>query len=245
MATSQSGTHILIIDDDEKIRLLLRRCLEPEGFQVSEAATRDEALNCLSGQPVGLVTLDLNLGKDDGLVLAREIRSRSEVPIIMVTGKGDTIDRVVGLELGADDYITKPFHVRELLARVRTVLRRSEKAENAEDRADSSGNKRYKFDGWTADFDKLEVVNPDGQQCELTTTELNLLQVFVTRANRVLSRDHLMDILKGSEWTANDRSIDNQIARLRKKIEQDPANPLYLKTVRGAGYKFTASVKTV
>lgn len=245
MATPQSGTHILVIDDDEKIRLLLRRCLEPEGFEVSEAATRDEALKCLSSHPVALVTLDLNLGKDDGLVLAREIRGHSEVPIIMVTGKGDTIDRVVGLELGADDYITKPFHIRELLARVRTVLRRFEKTPNSTDTSLVCGDNCYEFDGWVADFDKLEVLNPDGQQCNLTTADLNLLQVFVTRVNRVLSRDQLMDILKGNQWSANDRTIDNQIARLRKKIEQDPANPVYLKTIRGAGYKFTANVKSV
>ncbi len=245
MVTPQSGTHILVIDDDEKVRLLLRRCLEPEGFEVSEAATHNEALKCLSSHPVGLVTLDLNLGKDDGLVLAREIRRNSEVPIIMVTGKGDTIDRVVGLELGADDYITKPFHIRELLARVRTVLRRFEKTPNSEDTSVGCGDNCYKFDGWLADFDKLEVLDPDGQKCDLTTAELNLLQVFVTRVNRVLSRDQLMDILKGNQWSANDRTIDNQIARLRKKIEPDPANPVYLKTVRGAGYKFTASVKSV
>lgn len=244
MVTPQSGTHILVIDDDEKVRLLLRRCLEPEGFEVSEAANRDEALKCLSGHPVGLITLDLNLGKDDGLMLAREIRGHSEVPIIMVTGKGDTIDRVVGLELGADDYITKPFHLRELLARVRTVLRRFEKTSNSSEISLDGGNNCYEFDGWLADFDKLEVLDPDGRQCDLTTAELNLLQVFVTRVNRVLSRDQLMDFLKGNQWSSNDRTIDNQIARLRKKIEPDPANPVYLKTVRGAGYKFTANVKS-
>jgi len=243
MTVSRSGTHILVIDDDEKIRLLLRRCLEPEGFEVSEAANRDEALKCLSSYPVGLITLDLNLGKDDGLVLAREIRGQSDVPIIMVTGKGDTIDRVVGLELGADDYITKPFHLRELLARVRTVLRRFDKPTGSKGDQIEGSNNRYSFDGWIADFDKLEVHGPDGQPCDLTTADLNLLKVFVTRANRVLNRDQLMDLLKGSQWSANDRSIDNQIARLRKKIEMDPANPAYLKTVRGAGYKFTADVK--
>lgn len=245
MTETRSGTHILIIDDDEKIRLLLRRCLEPEGFEVSEAANRDEALKCLSSYPVELITLDLNLGKDDGLMLAREIRGQSEVPIIMVTGKGDTIDRVVGLELGADDYITKPFHLRELLARVRTVLRRFDKpAKSTSDQVECNKN-RYKFDGWIADFDKLEVHSPDGQQCDLTTADLNLLKVFVTRANRVLNRDQLMDLLNGSQWNANDRSIDNQISRLRKKIEIDSANPEYLKTVRGAGYKFTADVESV
>jgi len=244
MISTAPGTHILIVDDDEKIRLLLRRCFEPEGFEVSEASNSEEALSCLANQSIELVTLDLNLGRDDGLILAREIRSRSEVPIVMVTGKGDTIDQVVGLELGADDYITKPFHLREMLARVRAVLRRTSGKEKSIDAVSNSSDRRYKFDGWVADFDKLELNNPDGQPCNLTPSELSLLEVFVKRANRVLTRDQIMDLLKGNEWSANDRSIDNQIARIRKKIEADPANPVYLKTVRGAGYKFTVDVKS-
>lgn len=243
MNASEDANHILIVDDDPKIRLLLRRCFEPEGYLVSEAESRQEVISQLSEHEFSLVTLDLNLGQDDGLTVARDIRDRCDVPIIMVTGKGDMVDRVVGLELGADDYIAKPFHVREVLARVRSVLRRSQATSQIQNATEPQACARYLFDGWVADFTRLELRNPDGSPCDLTTSELQLLEVFVQRPNRVLTRDQLMDLLKGQDWNANDRSIDNQIARLRKKIEVDPKNPKYLKTVRGLGYNFTAEVK--
>lgn len=238
----ECAAHILIVDDDPKIRLLLRRCFEPEGYRVSEAENREEVIGQLAEQDFSLITLDLNLGRDDGLAVARDIRERSDVPIIMVTGKGDMVDRVVGLEIGADDYIAKPFHVREVLARVRSVLRRSQATSQVQKAAEQTAAGRYGFDGWVADFTRLELQKPDGGPCDLTTSELQLLEVFVKRPNRVLTRDQLMDLLKGQDWNANDRSIDNQIARLRKKIEADPKNPKYLKTVRGLGYNFTAGV---
>ncbi len=237
--------HILIVDDDPKVRLLLRRCFEPEGYRVSEAENRAGVIDHLSKHDFSLVTLDLNLGRDDGLTVARDIRERSDVPIIMVTGKGDMVDRVVGLELGADDYIAKPFHVREVLARVRSVLRRSNARPQTVDTNETKSSDSYRFDGWVADFSRLELKTPDDVRCELTSSELQLLEVFVQRPNRVLSRDQLMDLLKGQDWSANDRSIDNQVARLRKKIEADPKNPKYLKTVRGLGYNFTADVKRI
>lgn len=242
MNRSDGNAHILIVDDDPKIRRLLRRCFEPEGYSVSEAENRDDVIFHLSKHEFDLITLDLNLGSDDGLAVARDIRERSNVPIIMVTGKGDMVDRVVGLEVGADDYIAKPFHIREVLARVRSVLRRSQATSKAHKASDNQAAERYKFDGWVADFTRLELQNPDGSPCDLTTSELQLLEIFVRRPNRVLTRDQLMDLLKGHDWNANDRSIDNQIARLRKKIEADPKNPKYLKTVRGLGYNFTAEV---
>ena len=190
-----------------------------------------------------LVTLDLTLGDENGLETARHIRSRSDVPIIMVTGKGDTIDRVIGLELGADDYIAKPFHPREVLARVRSVMRRTqsigEKAPAQQDAAEV-----YRFASWEVDFVRLELRSGEGDLCELTTGELRLLEVLVKHANRVLSRDQLMDLVRGVDWSPLDRSIDNQIARLRKKIEPDPENPQLIKTVRGVGYKFVAKVET-
>lgn len=193
---------------------------------------------------VDLVTLDLSLGDDDGLEIARDIRSSSDTPIIMVTGKGETIDRVVGLEIGADDYIAKPFHLREVLARVRSVIRRTggRKEAAASGRAASD---RYRFPGWEADFSKLELRADGGEPCDLTTGELKLLEVFVKHANRVLSRDQIMDMLNGHDWSPLDRSIDNQVVRLRKKIEPDPANPCLIKTVRGAGYKFVADVERI
>ena len=238
-----SATHILVVDDDAQVRRLLRRCFEEEGYRVSEAADGD-AVRRQPLDDVGLITLDLNLKGEDGLQVAREVRARSDVPIVMVTGKGDTIDRVVGLELGADDYIAKPFHLREVLARVKTVLRRSGPREAPAPATNGNGNgTRYRFDAWTADFSRMEIAHDDGAPRTLTTGEMRLLEVFVTHANRVLSRDQLMDLLKGHDSAPFDRSIDNQIARLRKKIEVDPKKPGLIRTVHGAGYKFTAEVK--
>jgi DNA-binding response OmpR family regulator len=165
------------------------------------------------------------------------------VPIIMVTGKGDMVDRVVGLELGADDYISKPFHIREVLARVRTVLRRA-KLDPAESRRVEMADKErvYRFAGWHLDIPKRELKTPQGDLCPLTTAEFDLLTVFVQRPHRVLSRDQIMEQLKGYNWAAHDRAVDTQVARLRKKLEGESACPTLIKTVRGAGYCFTAEV---
>jgi DNA-binding response OmpR family regulator len=232
------GGHILVVDDDPKVRTLLRRCLEGEGFGVSEAKDGAELNACLEKQPVALITLDLNLGKENGLDLAREVRKTHNVPIIMLTGKGDAIDRVVGLELGADDYLAKPFELRELIARVRAVLRRAGTAGQP-----VSPGQRYAFKGWVFDLDDRSLEREGGGAQELTTSEFNLLEAFVKRPHRVLSRDEIMDLIKGHDWSPLDRSIDNLIARLRKKIEQDPDHPSLIKTVRGVGYAFTADVK--
>ena len=233
------------MEDDAKVRLLLRRCLESDGYNVVEAATGDELEQfLLSGTP-DLITLDLQLGHENGLSLAAKIRSTSDVPIIMVTGKGETIDKIVGLEMGADDYITKPFHVREVLARVRTVLRRARITDvsthtNPHMKADAA--EVLVFDGWTVKPQSMELFGPDGTQCEISTVDFKLLMVFLQNPRRVLSRDRIMDLTKGYEWTPNDRTIDNQVARLRKKIEEDPAMPRLIKTVRGIGYMFTRKV---
>jgi DNA-binding response OmpR family regulator len=233
-----SGGHILVVDDDPKVRKLLRRCLEGEGFGVSEAKDGAELNACLEKQAVALITLDLNLGKENGLDLAREIRKERNVPIIMLTGKGDAIDRVVGLELGADDYLAKPFELRELVARVRAVLRRAGATEPS-----APPGQRYAFQGWVFDLDSRSLEREGGGAVELTTSEFNLLEVFVKRPRRALSRDEIMDLLKGHDWSPLDRSIDNLVARLRKKIEPDPDHPRLVKTVRGVGYTFAADVK--
>src|SRR5262245_50957596 len=167
-------SHILIVEDDAKVRLLLRRCFEGEGYRVTEAVSGAEAVKLLGAGSFDLVTLDLNLPDGDGLTVGREIRARSEVPIIMVTGKGDTIDRVVGLELGADDYIAKPFHVREVLARVRAVLRRTAARPEAGDAV--ANGERLTFEGWVLDVAKRELTSPAGESCELTTSEFDLLK---------------------------------------------------------------------
>jgi two-component system, OmpR family, response regulator len=234
-----SGGHILVVDDDPKVRTLLRRCLEGEGFAVSDAKDSMEARVCLAKHPVLLITLDLNLGKENGLDLAREIRKDRNIPIIMLTGKGDAIDRVVGLELGADDYLAKPFELRELVARIRAVLRRA--APNAP-QATASGQ-RYAFEGWVLDINGRSLKKGNDQELDLTTSEFNLLEAFAKRPHRVLSRDDIMDVLKGHDWSPLDRSIDNLVARLRKKVEKDPDRPTLIKTVRGVGYTFTADVE--
>jgi DNA-binding response OmpR family regulator len=237
MSTGRTG-HILVVDDDPKVRTLLRRCLEGEGFAVSEAADGAGLSACLDRQPVSLITLDLNLGKENGLDLARDIRKEHNIPIIMLTGKGDAIDRVVGLEVGADDYLAKPFELRELVARIRAVLRRATPAGTA-----GPSGRRYTFDGWVFDADRRTLQRDGGKDQELTTSEFNLLEAFVKRPHRVLSRDDIMDLLKGHDWSPLDRSIDNLVARLRKKVESDPERPSLIKTVRGAGYVFTANVE--
>lgn len=243
---------ILVVEDDPKIRALLRNVLEGEGFAVVEAATGSDALQALQNSTIQLITLDIHLGADSGLEVARTIRQSSRVPIIMVSGKNDVIDRVVGLEIGADDYITKPFHVREVVARIRSVLRRAEDSKGYEDascarplRECKEASAHYCFDGLTAVPERLELMDRDGEDCRLTSGDFKLLNVFLERPKRVLSRDQLMDLTGGIEWSPLDRTIDNQVARLRKKIERDPSNPKLIKTVRGVGYVFTCDVHSV
>lgn len=245
---------ILVVEDDKKISTLLRNVLEEEGFAVREADSAAGLLETISTTKVDLITLDIHLGKDNGLELAREIRRHSRVPIVMVTGKGDVIDRVVGLELGADDYITKPFHIREVVARIRSVLRRAEQAPvdgtisaNAGCQCqpkveDSSG---FAFDGMMAIPDRLELKDRLGGECALTSGDYRLLMVFLERPKRVLSRDQLMDLIGGQSWSPLDRTIDNQVARLRKKIERNPSDPTVIKTVRGVGYMLACDVEVV
>ena len=234
--------HILIVDDDASIRKMLRRSLEDEGYRVSEAADAEATHRSMAAADIDLITLDLNLGSSDGLTVAREIRQKSNVPIIMITGKGDIIDRIVGLEIGADDYVAKPFHLREVLARVRSVLRRREAKGEAIVAAPGVEEGKFGFDGWVLNISRRELEAADGSLCALTTGEFELLAMFVARPNRVLTRDQIMDFIKGNDWSPSDRSIDNQIARLRKKIELDPAAPRVIKTVRGVGYSFSVKV---
>ncbi|AXI45253.1 DNA-binding response regulator [Sulfitobacter sp. SK012] len=237
---------ILVVDDDPKIRTLLRNVMEDEGFLVLEAEGAHDAMAHMSTRAISLVTLDIHLGTDNGIELARDIRRTSNVPIIMVTGKDDVIDRVVGLEVGADDYITKPFHVREVIARVRSVLRRTgDVAPPVETIASSAPrqNAHLSFDGMVAIPDQFELIDRSGSDCGLTSGDFKLLVIFLERPKRVLSRDQLMNLIGGPEWSPLDRVIDNQIARLRKKVERDPSDPKLIKTVRGVGYTFACDVR--
>jgi DNA-binding response OmpR family regulator len=237
--------HIAVVDDDPKIRAILRKCFEHEGYRVSEAATGADLYALLESQRIDLITLDLGLAYEDGLDVARQVRARSQIPIVMVTGKGDVVDRVVGLEIGADDYISKPFHLREVLARIRTVLRRSKTspAEAAPPQEARPHQPEYQFEGWGFDPVKRELRTPSGTLCDLTTAEFDLLALFVKRSGQVLERDTIMTLLKGQDWAANDRAIDTMVARLRKKIGDDSPSRSLIKTVRGIGYQFAAKVR--
>jgi two-component system OmpR family response regulator len=240
MANTSVVATILIVDDDPAVRRLLVDCLVPEGFAVVEAASGAQMQKELAARRFDLITLDLNLAGDDGLKLARDVRARQNIPIVMITGKSDPIDRVVGLELGADDYIAKPFHMREVLARIRAVLRRYQPAAAGGQQA----AERYLIEGRLLDIGRRELKDPAGAIVELTTTEFELLLALVRAPGRVLSRDQIMDQLKGQEWSPLDRSIDSMVARLRRKIEPDNETPKLIKTVRGVGYVFAGRVES-
>jgi two-component system, OmpR family, response regulator len=244
MPHAEDAPHILVVDDEDAVRTLLRECFELEGFQVSEARDGQElAAHIAAGAP-DLITLDLKLGGENGLELARKIRETRNVPIVMITGKSDMIDRVVGLELGADDYIGKPFHVREVLARVRAVLRRYQGVPTVTETPTIAGE-CYAFGDWRLDLPRRELKSFAGAVQDLTTAEFNMLEMFVKRPARVLSRDNIMDLLKGHEWSPFDRSIDALVVRVRRKIEHEPDVPRMIKTVRSVGYVFAAEVKKV
>ncbi|MBE0413999.1 response regulator [Yoonia sp.] len=238
-----SDKTILIVDDDPKVRKTLRMTLQTDGYIVVEADDTASTLAAISAHKIDLVTLDLQLQVDDGFDIARQIRSFSQVPIIMLTGKGDVIDRVVGLELGADDYIIKPFHLREVLARVKSVLRRGRDAPST-DQQGAPPTEMLWFDGMQARLEQYELIGRDGNLVDLTSGDFKLLRVFLEHRKRALSRETLMDLIGGNNWAPLDRTIDNQVARLRKKIERDPALPRLIKTVRGIGYAFAGDVQT-
>ena len=238
------SSHILVVDDDQRVRSMLCRYLEQEGFQVTAAEGGAAMRRHLSSNPVDLILLDLVMPGEDGLSSSRELRSASDVPIIMLTGKGEPIDRVIGLEVGADDYIAKPLHLREVLARVRSVLRRSTSRRSGGFETEGSGKgERIRFAGWQLDLMTRELRSPDNVITPLTTGEFNLLCAFTKRPNRPLDRDQLMDLSRGRDWSPYDRSIDTQVGRLRRKLEADPKDPQLIKTVRGVGYLFTPKVE--
>lgn len=237
------ATEILVVDDDPEIRSLLKTCFEREGYDVIEAADAGKARSILERRTISLITLDLTLGRDDGLGLAREIRAAHDVPIIILSGKGDTVDRIVGLEVGADDYVSKPFSPREVLARVRAVLRRKEGTHQTTGQQ-SLAHEFFCFGNWTLDATSRELKAQSGEFRELTTAEFSLLELFVRHAHRVLSRDEIMDLLKGHDYSPLDRSIDALVSRLRRKID-DGTQIEHIKSVRGVGYMFASDVRRV
>jgi DNA-binding response OmpR family regulator len=233
------AAHILVVDDQKEICEVVQEYLSGEGYQVS-AASDGQGMRRIMGQvPVDLVILDLMLPGEDGLTLARSLRDQSNVGIIILTGRGETVDRIIGLEMGADDYLPKPFHLRELLARVKSVLRRV----SARDAEKPGGRSRAQFAGWRLDLSTRELRSPAGSEVHLTTGEFDLLAAFVNNANQVLSRDRLLDLARNREAGPFDRTIDVQVGRLRRKLEDDPQKPTIIKTVRGTGYIFTPTVE--
>ena len=238
----QGGPHILIVDDHREIRDLVSRVLTKEGFRVSAAADGRAMRKVLADSRIDLILLDLMLPGEDGLSICRSLRAGSSIPIIMLTAKGDEVDRVIGLEMGADDYLPKPFGSRELIARIRAVLRRS--PQTASGSKSAKAPERYRFDRWRLDTGLRELLRDDGVTIALSTGEYDLLIAFLERPQRVLSRDQLLDLARGRATNALDRSIDTQVSRLRRKLELDPSDPKIIKTVWGGGYTFTLAVST-
>ena len=230
---AERNPKILIVDDDPRLRELLNRYLGDQGFLTHAVADGDAMERHLAKEPTDLIILDLMLPGDDGLTLARRLRKTSNTPIIILSARGDDVDRIVGLEVGADDYLPKPFNPRELLARIRAVLRRKcpDEPHNQAPHIRSFGHYQLNLDNHT--------LSKDGVNIPLTASELALIEVFTEHPNRILSRDRLVDLLKGYDRSPFDRSIDVRVTRLRRKIEHDPKSPQFIRTIWGKGYLFT------
>ena len=232
--------HVTIVEDDPDVRAVLARSLGADGYQVTALESGVGIEEIISSSQVDLVIIDIGLPDIDGLTITQRIRRHSDVGIIIVSGRGDLADRVVGLEIGADDYVTKPFEPREILARVRSVLRRGRRQEA--NPPPSESHQAYSFGEWNLDTTAQVLHDITGRPIALTSGEFRLLEALVTRANRVLSRDQLMDACYGNNSPAFDRSIDVCVGRLRKKLNDDPRNPAIIRTVRNGGYIFSAKV---
>jgi two-component system OmpR family response regulator len=235
----ETNPHILIVDDDRELRDLLSRFLTANGFRVSVARDAREMRKTLDEAAIDLVVLDVMMPGKDGLTACRELRATSDVPLIMLTAVSDPTDRIVGLELGADDYLPKPFNSRELLARMRALLRRSATHPR---RVAVGATECLQFAGWTLDVGRRCLLSPEGTMVTLSTGEFDLLLAFLEHPQRTLTRDQLLDLARGRSPVPFDRSIDVQVSRLRRKIEADPRLPRIIATVRGDGYMLATSV---
>ncbi|MEZ2218656.1 response regulator [Rhizobium sp. RCC_161_2] len=238
----QRTPHVLVVDDHKEIRDLLAKYLAKNGLRVSTANGGAEMRQQLRTATIDLVVLDIMMPGEDGLSLCRSLRQTSMVPIVLLTAVSDETDRIIGLELGADDYVTKPFNPRELLARIRALLRRA----NATAPVTSDPeHKRYRFGNWTLDVSQRSLVDASGSEAALGTAEFRLLLALVSRPGVVLTRNQLLDITAGRSAQVFDRSIDNLVSRLRRRIEDDPQQPTLIKTVWGDGYTFAGTVEEV
>jgi two-component system, OmpR family, response regulator len=234
--------HVLIVDDDETVRHLVDQYLVQNDFRVSGASRGAELLGVLGGQVVDLVLLDLRLGGEDGMQLLRQLRAHSQIPVIILTGRSEEADRVMGLELGADDYLTKPFSPRELLARIRTVLRRTHAGQEVHG---APVCRAYRIPGWELNLRTRRLTAEDGAQVALSNGEFNLLAALLATANRVVTRDQLIEMSRRYDNEVYDRAVDVQILRLRRKLERNPAEPQIIVTERGAGYRIAVPVEAV
>lgn len=237
----ESSPHLLIVDDHPDILKPLGTYLSQKGFRVSAAANAVEARKILEASAIELVVLDIMMPGEDGLSLCRFLRESQDIPVILLTAMAEETDRIIGLEMGADDYVVKPFNPRELLARIKSVLRRANSLPGKERLLNAT---TLQFDQWSLQVSQRELLGQDGVAIPLSTSECILLTVFLNHAHMVLTRDQLLDLTRHRAAGVFDRSIDNQVSRLRKKIEIDPKNPMLIKTVWGGGYTFTADVTT-
>ena len=240
MATA--SPNILVVEDDRETRSLIAKYLRGNGCNVAAASDGREMARAMADQRVDLLILDVMLPGEDGLSLCRKVRTESQVPIIMLTARGEDLDRILGLEMGADDYLAKPFNPRELLARINAVLRRQAAAQTI---SATNGATTLGFLGWRIDFRLRELRNPEGARVAMTSAEFDLLRTFCERPGRVLSRDSLLDLTQGRSSGSFERSIDVLVSRIRRKIETDPQDATMIKTVRSGGYMFTPTVEAV
>jgi len=233
--------HVLVVDDDAEIRSLLTQYLEKNGYRVTAVSDGSGMWSKLDGGArIDIVVLDLMLPGEDGLTLCRNLRARSELPVIMLTARGEETDRIVGLEMGADDYLAKPFSPRELLARIKSILRR---ARSLPENLQPDAARALRFAGWTLDLATRNLHSPEGVVVALSGTEYKLLQIFLAHPNRVLNREQLIDLMLSRDASPFDRSIDVQVSRLRHRLGDNPKDPVIIKTVRGQGYVLSAAVE--
>ena len=234
--------HVLIVDDDETVRQLVDQYLAQNDFRVSGASRGAELMGALGGQVIDLVLLDLRLRGEDGMQLLRQVRAQSQIPVIILTGRTEEADRVMGLELGADDYLTKPFSPRELLARIRTVLRRTHAGQEVHG---APVCRAYRLPGWELNRRTRRLTGEHGAEVALSNGEFNLLAALLASANRVVTRDQLIEMSRRYDNEVYDRAVDVQILRLRRKLERNPAEPQIILTERGAGYRIAVPVEAV
>ncbi len=236
---TKTRPHLLLVDDEASIRDPLGKYLERQGFRVTDAADASMARSSLLAYDIDLVLLDIMMPGEDGLSLCRHIAANNGPPVILLTAKSEETDRIIGLEIGADDYVVKPFSPRELVARIKVVLRR---ISSGQPKNGSSGNS-YNFGGWTLNTGEQSLHDPDSVLVPLSSGEYRMLEALVERAGQVLTRDQLLDLTRGREGGPFDRAIDNQVSRLRRKIEVDAKDPQHIKTIWGGGYRFSAEVR--